>query len=100
MLTSHRSLFLVVVCNLVLASVPVVAQSVVATVGVGTNPGPSAVNTATNKTYVTNLGCTAWPCSNTGTVSVISGVTNDSITAAANHLTRPTPMLCGIRAFR
>ena len=76
MLTSHRSLFLAVVCSLLLASVPVVAQSVVATVGVGTNPGPSAVNTATNKTYVTNLGCTAWPCSNAGTVSVISGVTN------------------------
>jgi DNA-binding beta-propeller fold protein YncE len=75
-LTSHRSLFLVVVCSLVLASVPVVAQSVIATVPVGTNPGPSAVNTATNRTYVTNLGCSDWPCSNTGTVSVINGVTN------------------------
>ncbi len=83
MLTSHRSLFLAVVCILIFASVPVVAQSVVATVGVGTNPGPSAVNTATNKIYVTNLGCTAWPCSNTGTVSVISGVSN-TVVATVN----------------
>lgn len=76
MLTSHRSLFLVVVCSLVFASVPGVAQSVIATVPVGTSPGPSALNTATNRTYVTNVGCSDWPCSNTGTVSVISGVTN------------------------
>lgn len=76
MLTSHRSLFLVVVCTLILASVPAVGQSVIATVPVGINPGPSAVNTATNRTYVTNLQCSAWPCSNPGTVSVINGVTN------------------------
>ncbi len=76
MLTSHRSLFLVVVCTLVLASVPAVGQSVIATVPVGINPGPTAVNTATNRTYVTNLQCTAWPCSNPGTVTVINGITN------------------------
>lgn len=75
-MTSHRSRFLAAVFILLIASLPVIAQSVVATVPVGIYPGGTAVNTATNKIYVANLGCSAWPCANAGTVSVISGLSN------------------------
>ncbi len=73
---SHRFLFRLLVCSVMFASIPAIAQSVIATIPVGISPGATAVNTATNKTYMTNLQCSAWPCSVPGTVSVIDGVTN------------------------
>jgi len=59
-----------------------VAQVVVATVPAGMYPVGIAANTATNKTYVTNLWCIpdSPPCPGPGTVTVIDGATNNTTT--------------------
>ena len=59
-----------------------VTQVVVATVPVGVEPFATAVNSATNKIYVANSNCNYTPCS-TGTVTVIDGATNNTITVNA-----------------
>ena len=58
--------------SLVLLSLPVFAQRVVATVPVGTRPHGVAVNSVTNKIYVANL--------DGNTVTVIDGATNNIAT--------------------
>lgn len=63
---------LAVILALLLAAIPVQAQTVVATVPVGQIPQSIAVNPVTNKIYVANLG--------SGDITVIDGVTDSTIT--------------------
>jgi DNA-binding beta-propeller fold protein YncE len=50
-------------------------NAVIGTVNVGVNPGPLAVNTVTNKIYVTNFCGYDTTCQSLGTVTVIDGTT-------------------------
>ena len=81
MQTERRLLFLLFLAfSLAVLSLPLFAQQVIATVGVGTEPTAAAVNSATNKTYVVNEFCPSSPCPSPGTVTVIDGVTDATTT--------------------
>src|SRR5271165_2895000 len=67
-------------CGLAVALPSARAQVVIATVPVGTNPIGAAVNSVTNKTYVANQFCTDLTCNSLGTVTVIDGATNNTLT--------------------
>ena len=63
------------VAFLMMSAAGLLAQTVTATVGAGTNPFAAAVNTVTNKTYVANYG--------SNNVTMIDGATNNTTTIAA-----------------
>ena len=94
---SMRHFYLILAIFIFVITLPsAVAQVVVATLPTGNTPDAAAVNTQTNKIYVTNH-CGGDPtCESPGTVSVIDGVTNQvatvtvgavPIAAAANPAT-------------
>jgi DNA-binding beta-propeller fold protein YncE len=58
---------------------PAFAQHVIATVPVGIQPEGSAVNPVTNKIYVTNYCGNDFRCASNGTVTVIDGATNNTV---------------------
>ena len=55
------------------------AQQVIATIPVGVQPEGSAVNPVTNKIYVTNYCGNDFRCASNGTVTVIDGATNNTV---------------------
>ena len=63
------------VAFLMMSAAGLLAQTVTATVGAGTNPFAAAVNSVTNKTYVANYG--------SNNVTMIDGATNNTTTIAA-----------------
>ena len=65
--------------SLVVTTVPVWADAVIATIPVGIAPNAIAVNSATNKVYVVN--------GSSNTVTVIDGVTNSATTVAVGTST-------------
>ena len=73
-------LLFVLAVGFVRTSLPAVAQVVVATVPVGSDPAGVATNSITNKTYVANVSCISLQCPNPGTVTVIDGATNNTMT--------------------
>jgi YVTN family beta-propeller protein len=81
--TERRLFWLFLVFSFVVLALPVVAQQVIATVPVGVGPNSAAVNTVTNKIYVANSTCPNLPCSDTGTVTVIDGATNNTLSVSA-----------------
>jgi YVTN family beta-propeller protein len=87
--TERRLFWLFLVFSFVVLALPVVAQQVIATVPVGSSPGSApAVNSMTNKIYVTN-GCgndTACTYAYSGgTVTVIDGVTNNTLSVNVGY---------------
>src|ERR1039458_9159701 len=74
---------LILIVTFTALSLPVFAQQVIATVPVGVGPNSAAVNTVTNKIYVANSTCPNLPCSDTGTVTVIDGATNNTLSVSA-----------------
>ena len=79
----RRAFFLILIVNFGVLALPVFAQQVIATVPVGSYPQSSAVNSGTNKVYVAN-NCGNDPnCASTGTVTVIDGVTNNTLSVNA-----------------
>ncbi len=78
---SMRHFYLILAIFIFVITLPsAVAQVVVATLPTGNTPDAAAVNTQTNKIYVTNH-CGGDPtCESPGTVSVIDGVTNQVAT--------------------
>src|ERR1022692_168982 len=94
--TNRRLLLLFLAFSLAVLSLPVFAQQVIATLPVGSYPQSSAVNSTTNKIYVVN-DCGNDPnCASSGTVTVIDGSTNNTlsvnvgafpVTAAVNSVT-------------
>src|SRR5690349_11699915 len=71
---------LCLLASLLLTATSALAQSVVATISVGTKPVAVAVNSVTDKIYVANFGTRPLggmiSCGVPGSVSVIDGVTN------------------------
>jgi DNA-binding beta-propeller fold protein YncE len=92
----RRVVQFVLILAVVTASFSAVAQQVIATLPVGSYPQSSAVNSTTNKIYVVN-DCGNDPnCASSGTVTVIDGSTNNTlsvnvgafpVTAAVNSVT-------------
>jgi DNA-binding beta-propeller fold protein YncE len=72
----RRTLRLLAVLALAIASLTAIAQVATATLPVGSYPIVAAVNTSTNQIYVVNVQCYPLPCSTQGTVTVINGNTN------------------------
>ena len=72
----RRALYrLILIVSFAALSLPVVAQQVIATVPVDFNPISAAINSGTNKIYVTNACGSDSNCAGDGTVSVIDGST-------------------------
>src|SRR5664280_2974740 len=80
MRNTHSFHLFFLVFSLAVAFQSTIAQVVIATVPVGTNPIGAAVNSVTNKIYVANQFCTDFPCPRPGTVTVIDGATNNTTT--------------------
>ena len=78
----RRALYaLILVVSLALLALPLFAQQVIVTVPVGSFPWDAGVNPVTNKIYITNRSCLIYPyCLDNGTVTVIDGVTNNTLT--------------------
>jgi YVTN family beta-propeller protein len=103
----RRPLLLFLAFSCAVLSVPLLAQQVIATIPVGSNPQSAAVNPVTNKIYVANNTCSDMPpCPSAGTVSVIDGATNNTLSVnvgvapvvvAANSVTNYTYVVnnCG-----
>jgi len=69
------------------------AQTVIATVPVGTNPTAVAVNTVTNKIYVTSCPDISSRSTGTnGTVTVIDGNTNSTVSVEVGMGFVPNPV--------
>jgi DNA-binding beta-propeller fold protein YncE len=79
----RRSVLLILAVSLGVMVLPAVAQVVVATVPAGIGPYTLAVNPVTNKIYVTTPCGSDPTCFSAGTVTVIDGVTNNTITVNA-----------------
>ncbi len=75
----------ILIVSFVVLSFPVFAQQVIATVPVGLEPDSSAVNTVTNKIYVANQTCPSYPCLGNGTVTVIDGATNNTLSVNVGY---------------
>jgi YVTN family beta-propeller protein len=69
---------LILATGLIAASLPALAQVVTATLPAATNTFAAAVNSTTNKTYVTNFVCSTQVCPGPGIVTVIDGATNNT----------------------
>jgi DNA-binding beta-propeller fold protein YncE len=80
MQSARRALYvLILTVSFAVLALPTFAQQVIATVAVGSYPQSSAVNSGTNKVYVAN-NCGNDPnCASTGTVTVIDGATNNTL---------------------
>jgi YVTN family beta-propeller protein len=85
---------LILIVTFTALSLPVFAQQVIATVPVGIQPNSAAVNTVTNKIYVANTTCTNYPCPGRGTVTVIDGATNNTLSVSAGFV----PALAAVNA--
>ena len=72
--------FLVLTGTLLLFSLPAVAQVVIATTPAGSVPYGVAVNPATNKGYVSNECGNDPTCNSPGTVTVVTGASNNTST--------------------
>jgi DNA-binding beta-propeller fold protein YncE len=92
----RRFVLLVLISAFVTTSFFAVAQQVIATVPVGILPQGTAVNPVTNKIYVVNSCGNDPNCASSGTVTVIDGPTNNTLsvnvgafpdTAAVNAVT-------------
>jgi YVTN family beta-propeller protein len=83
--TERRLRLLFLAFSFVVLALPVAAQQVIATVPVGINPTSSAVNPATNRIYVANASCIRLPCPALGTVSVIDGATNNTVSVNVGY---------------
>src|SRR5664280_2619268 len=82
----RRLLLLFLSFSFAVLSLPVFAQQVIATVPAGMQPLSTAVNPVTNKTYVVNNNCTNYPnCASNGTVTVIDGPTNDTLSVSVGY---------------
>jgi YVTN family beta-propeller protein len=80
LLTERRLLWLFLVFTFAALSLPGFAQQVIATIPVGSNPQSAAVNPVTNHIYVANNACGNMPpCPGPGSVSVIIGTTNNTV---------------------
>src|ERR1019366_521455 len=75
----------ILIVSFVVLPLPVFAQQVIATVPVGLEPDSSAVNTVTNKIYVANQTCPGHPCLGNGTVTVIDGATNNTLSVNVGY---------------
>jgi YVTN family beta-propeller protein len=84
--THRRALSaLILIVSFAALSLPVFAQQVIATVPVGLEPDSSAVNTVTNKIYVANQTCPSYPCLGNGTVTVVDGATNNTLSVNVGY---------------
>ena len=82
----RRALYvLVLVVSFAALSLPIVAQQVIATVPVGLNVFTEAVNPVTNKIYVTNRCGNDPNCTSVGTVTVIDGATNNTLSVNVGY---------------
>ncbi len=85
----HRSLhFVFLLFSLAVALPSAVAQVVVATLPVGATPDAVAVNSVTDKIYVTNQCGNDPTCKSAGTVTVIDGATNNTTTVSVGYAPR------------
>jgi YVTN family beta-propeller protein len=80
-----RLLFILLLCGLCLACQATFAQSVIATVSVGLDPNAVAVDAVTNKTYVEDFCGTDPQCQSPGTVTVIDGSTNNTVSVTVGR---------------
>ena len=78
-LTIYHTLFLLVF-SLAITSLPAPAQRVIATIPVGSDPGPIAVNLLTNKIYVATADIA------TNTIKIIDGATNSTSTVMVGSI--------------
>src|ERR1035438_3051979 len=90
MRNTHSFYLVLLVFSLAVAFQSAAAQVVIATVPSGIGPVALAVNPLTNKTYVTNQcgngpTCTVDP-RNPGTVTVIDGASNNTLTVNVGYL--------------
>jgi len=108
--TNRRLLLLFLAFSLAVLSLPVFAQQVIATLPVGSYPQSSAVNSTTNKIYVVNYCGNDPNCASSGTVTVIDGPTNNTlsvnveafpVTVAVNSVTNKIYVVnnCGSDLF-
>src|SRR5664280_1042977 len=85
----RRALLSILIVSFAVISLPVFAQQVIATVPVGSNPySAPAVNSMTNKIYVTNACGNDTTCAypnSQGTVTVIDGTTNNTLSVNVGY---------------
>ncbi len=82
---ARRRLLVLMAVTLAVTSFPAVAQVVVATAPTGVVPVLVAVNPVTNKIYVANYCGSASYCLSKGTVTVLDGATNNTITVTVGY---------------